>query len=50
MIAVGCDRGPDMRAVCLPSQPVELPADITLDGGGTGDRLECGQMPTLAAR
>jgi len=48
MLVVQRDSGPDTRAPHPPLQPVERPAESTLEGGGKGDGLESGQMPTCA--
>ena len=37
---------PDSGTPLPPLPPVESPAEITMEGGGKGDRLESGQMPT----
>jgi len=42
------DPDPDVGAPLPPLQPVERPAEGTMEGGGKGDRLESGQMPTRA--
>ena len=38
----------DAGAPLSPLQPVERPAESTMEGCGKGDRLESGQMPTRA--
>ena len=43
------DSGPDAGATVPPLQPVERPAESSLEGGGKGDGLESRQMPTRAA-
>jgi hypothetical protein len=48
MLVVWRDSGTDMRAHLLPSLPIETPAECNLEGGGTGDGLESGQMQTCA--
>jgi len=48
MLVVRRDSGPDARAPLPPLQPVERPAESTREGGGKGDGLESGQMPTRA--
>jgi hypothetical protein len=42
------DGGPDAGTPLPPLQPVERPAESTMEGGGKGDGLESGQMPTRA--
>jgi len=44
------DPDPDMGAPPPPLQPVERPAESTMEGGGIGDRLESRQMPPRACR
>jgi len=44
ILEVNRDSGPDPGAPLPPSQPVERPAECTLEHGGKGDRLECRQM------
>jgi len=48
MLVVCRDSGPDAGAPFPPLQPVESPAEGTLESGGKGDGLESGQMPTRA--
>jgi len=48
MLVVCRDSGPDAGAPLPPLQPVERPAESTLESGGKGDGLESGQMPTRA--
>jgi len=48
MLEVCRDSGPDAGAPFPPVQPVESPAEGTLESGGKGDRLESGQMLTSA--
>ena len=48
MLVVRRDSGLDARAPLPPLQPVERPAESTLEGGGKGDGVESGQMPTRA--
>jgi len=48
VLVVWRDSGPDAGAPLPPLQPVERPAESTLEGGGKGDGLESGQMPTRA--
>jgi len=42
------DGGPDAGTPLPPLQPVERPAENTMEGGGKADRLESGQIPTGA--
>jgi len=42
------DGGPDPGTPLPPLQPVEGPAENAMEGGGKGDGLESGQMPTRA--
>jgi hypothetical protein len=42
------DGGPDAGTPLAPLQSVERPAESTMEGGGKGDGLETGQMPTRA--
>jgi len=42
------DGGPDAGTPLPPLQQVERPAENTMEGGGKGDGLESGQMPTRA--
>jgi len=42
------DGGPDVGTPLPPLQPVERPAKNAMEGGGKGDGLESGQMPTCA--
>jgi len=42
------DGGPDAGTPLPPLQPVERPAESTMEGGGKGDGLESGQMQTRA--
>jgi len=48
MLVVWRDSGPDAGAPLPPLQPVERPAESTLEGSWKGDGLESGQMPTHA--
>jgi len=48
MLVVCSDNGPGAGAPLPPLQPVERPAEFTLESGGIGDRPERWQMPTLA--
>jgi len=48
MLVVCRDNGPDAGAPLPPLQPVERPAESTLESGGKGDGLERGQMPARA--
>jgi len=48
MLVVWRDSVPDVGAPLPPLQPVERPPERAMEGGGKADRLECGQMPTLA--
>jgi hypothetical protein len=48
MLVVWKDSSTDTRAHLLPSLPIETPAEWNLEGGGTGDGLESGQMQTCA--
>jgi len=48
MLVVRRDRGPDAGAPLPPLQPVERPAESTLESGGEGNGMESGQMPTRA--
>jgi len=48
MLVVRRDSGPDMGALLPPLQLLERPAKSTLEGGGQGDGLDSGQMPTRA--
>jgi len=43
------DGGPDVGTPLPRLQPVETPAEDTVEGGGKGDVLESGQMQTHAA-
>jgi len=40
--------GPDAETPLPPLQPVERPDENSREGGGKGDGLESGQMPTCA--
>jgi len=42
------DSGPDAGTTLPPLQPVVRAAENTMEGGGNGDGLESGQMPTCA--
>jgi len=42
------EGGPDAGTPLPPLQPVERPAEHAMEGGGKGDRLETGQIPTGA--
>jgi hypothetical protein len=42
------DGGPVAGTPLPPLQPVERPAKNAMEGGGKGDGLESGQMPTRA--
>jgi len=42
------DSVPDAGAPLAPLQPGERPTERTMQGGGKGDGLESGQMPTRA--
>jgi hypothetical protein len=42
------DGGPDEGTPLLPMQPVERPAENTMESGGKSDGLESGLMPTRA--
>jgi len=42
------DGGPDAGTPLPPLQPVERPAESTIEGGQQGDGLESGQVPTRA--
>jgi len=44
------DPDPDAGAPLPPLQPLERPAESTMEGGGKGDRLESGQMTPRAGR
>jgi len=46
MLAVCRDSGPDEGVPLPPLQPVERPAESTLEHCGKGGRLESRQMPT----
>jgi len=48
MLVVLRDGGPDVGALLLPLQPVERPAECTLERGGEGNGMESSQMPTRA--
>jgi len=50
VLVVWRHSGPDMGALRPPWQSVERPAECTVEGGGNGDGLESGQMPTCAGR
>jgi len=49
MLLVRRKGGPDAGAPLPPLQPVEIPAESTLDSGGEGKGMESGQMPTRAS-
>ena len=42
------DGGPDAGTPLPPLQPLERPAENTVESGGKGEGLESGQMPTRA--
>ena len=42
------DGGPDVGTPLPPVQPVERPIENAMVGGGNGDGLESGPMPTGA--
>jgi len=42
------DGGPDTGSPLPPLQPVERPTESTMEGGGKGDELESGKVPTCA--
>jgi len=48
VLVVWRDSDPDAGAPLPPLQSVERPAESPLAGGGKGDGLESGQMPTRA--
>jgi len=48
MLVVWRDSVPDAGAPFPPLQPVGRPPERTMEGGGKGDGLESGQMPTRA--
>jgi len=48
MLVVCRDSGPDAGAPLPPLQPLESPAENTLESVGQGDGLESVQMPTRA--
>jgi hypothetical protein len=48
MLVVERGSSTDAGASLLPLQPMERPADDTLDDSGKGHRLEGGQMMTCA--
>jgi len=50
MLVVWMDSVSDIGAPLPPLQLVERPPERTMEGREKGDRLESGQMPTLADR
>ena len=42
------DGGPDAGTPLPRLQPVERPGENAMAGGGKGDKMESGQMPTRA--
>jgi len=48
VLVVSRESVPDTGAPLPPLQPVEISPDRTVEGGGRGDGLESGQMPTCA--
>jgi hypothetical protein len=48
MLVVQTRSSSDAEASLPPLQPIERPADDTVEEGGKGHRQESGQMPTCA--